>query len=88
MDFDRGHQSLKAFDRWCRLLAKHRAEDVTDARLHVFRTWPSSTSAARLLADTGVAWPAYRDEVMEKLAASPRDAVLFALLYLEEVSYA
>ena len=88
VDFDRGHQSLKASDRWCRLLAEHRPEDVTDARLHVFRTWPSSTSAARLLADAEVSWPAYRDEVMAKLAASPRDAVLFALLHLDEVRYA
>jgi hypothetical protein len=88
VDFDRGHQALKASDRWCRLLAEHRPEDVVDARLHVFRTWPSSTSAARLLTVAGARWPDYREEVMASLGASPRDAVLFALLSLEEVSYA
>jgi hypothetical protein len=88
VDFDRGHQALKASDRWCRLLAEHRPEDVVDARLHVFRTWPSSTSAARLLTAAGARWPDYREEVMASLGASPRDAVLFALLSLEEASYA
>lgn len=47
-DFDRGHQSLKAADYWCGLLEKHRPAEVLDARLLVFRKWPSSTSAARL----------------------------------------
>jgi hypothetical protein len=88
VEFDRGHQALKASDRWCRLLTEHRPADAVDARLHVFRTWPSSSSAARLRSDAGAAWPRYRDEVMEQLAASPRDAVLFALLYLEEAPYA
>lgn len=88
VDFDRGHQALKASDRWCRLLGEHRPEDLVEVRVHVFRTWPSSTSAARLFADAGASWPAYRDEVMASLSASPRDAVLFALLSLEEVSYA
>ena len=34
------------------------------------------------------AWPQYRNEVMGRLAASPRDAVLFALLSLEDMRYA
>ena len=88
VDFDRGHQALKAAKRWCRLLAEHRCDDLIAARWHVFRTWPSSITAAGLLADAGEAWPAYRDEVIERLSASPRDAVLFALLSVKEVSYA
>lgn len=88
VDFDRGHQSLKAAERWCRLLAEHRRGGLVAARADVFRRWPSSTSAAGLLGDAGAAWPAYRDEVIERLATSPRDAVLFALSSLEETSYA
>ncbi|MDV3220003.1 DUF6880 family protein [Intrasporangium sp.] len=83
-DFDRGHQSLKAADYWCRLLEQYRAAEALDARLVVFRRWPSSTTAARLHKATGKEWPDYRDEVMATLAASPRDAVLFALLTLKE----
>lgn len=88
VDFDRGHQALKASDRWCRLLAEHRPDDLIDARLQVFRTWPSSTSAACLLTDAGARWPEYREEVMATLSTSPRDAVLFALRSLEEVPQA
>lgn len=88
VDFDRGHQALKATERWCRLLAQHLRDELVAARLHVFREWPSSNTAASLLADAGEAWSTYRDEVIERLAASPRDAVLFALLSLKEVSYA
>ena len=87
-DFDRGHQSLRAADYWCRLLEKHRPDQALDARLAVFRTWPSSTSAARLHKAAGKAWPDYRDEVVATLAASPSDAVLFALLTLKEPEFA
>jgi hypothetical protein len=41
-----------------------------------------------LYQDTGPSWPSYRDEVVATLAASPRDAVLFALLTLKEVQVA
>jgi hypothetical protein len=58
------------------------------ARLEVFRRWPSSSTAARLYRDAGEEWPQHRDEVMQRLAASPRDAVLFALLSLKDVQYA
>ena len=37
---------------------------------------------------SGKAWPTYRDEVVATLAASPRDAVLFALLTLKEPEFA
>lgn len=83
-DFDRGHQSLTAADYWCGLLEAHRPADALDARLSVFRMWPSSTSAARLHKAAGKAWLDYRDEVVTTLAASPSDAVLFALLTLKE----
>ena len=87
-DFDRGHQSLKAADYWCGLLEAHRPTEALDARLSVFRKWPSSTSAARLHKAAGNAWPDYRDEVVATLAASPRDAVLFALLTLKDPEFA
>lgn len=87
-DFDRGHQSLKAADYWCGLLEAHRPAEALDARLSVLRRWPSSTSAARLHKEAGRSWPDYRDEVVTTLAASPRDAVLFALLTLKEPEFA
>ena len=87
-DFDRGHQSLKAADYWCGLLEQHRPAEALDARLVVFRRWPSSTTAARLHKAAGQAWPDYRDEVVATLAASPSDAVLFALLTLKEPEFA
>ncbi|HVD88351.1 MAG TPA: hypothetical protein VNB91_05600 [Jatrophihabitantaceae bacterium] len=87
-DFDRGHQSLKAAGYWCKLLAEHRPAELLPARLEVFRRWPSSSTAAHLYQDAGPSWPSYRDEVVATLAASPRDAVLFALLTLNEVQFA
>lgn len=87
-DFDRGHQSRKAADYWCGLLEANRPDEALDARLSVFRKWPSSTSAARLHKAVGKAWPEYRDEVVATLAASPSDAVLFALLTLKEPEFA
>lgn len=87
-DFDRGHQSRKAADYWCGLLEANRPEEALEARLSVFRKWPSSTSAARLHKAAGKAWPEYRDEVVSTLAASPSDAVLFALLTLKEPEFA
>ena len=87
-DFDRGHQSLKAADYWCRLLEEHRPAEALDARLVVFRRWPSSTTAARLHRAAGKSWPEYRDEVVITLATSPGDAVLFALLTLKEPEFA
>jgi len=88
-DFDRDHQSLKAADYWCRrLLETHRPADVLEARLVVFRRWPSSTTATRLHNAAGSCWPGFRDEVMSTLAASPRDAVLFALLTLKNAEFA
>jgi hypothetical protein len=87
-EFDRGHQSLKAAGYWCKLLAEHRPAELLPARLEVFRRWPSSSTAAHLYQDAGQSWPSYRDNVIATLAASPRDAVLFALLTLKEVQLA
>jgi hypothetical protein len=88
VDAGPGHQSLKAGEYWCTLLAEHRPIELLAARLEVFRRWPSSSTAARLCRDAGEAWPQHHDEVMERLADSPRDAVLFALLSLGDVQYA
>jgi hypothetical protein len=87
-DFDRGYQSLKAAGYWCELLAEHRPAELFPARLEVFRRWPSSSTAAHLYQDAGLSWPSYRDEVVATLAASSREAVLFALLTLREVQLA
>lgn len=86
--FDEGHQSRKSADYWCTLLAEHRPLEVLDARLAVFRRWPSATTAARLHGQAGSAWPQYQQEVMERLDAHPRDAVLFSLLTLQDPSLA
>ncbi len=87
-DFDLGHQALSASDCWCGLLMEHRPDEELDARLLVFRRWPSSTTAARLHRAAGKTWPQFRDEVMAALAARPRDAVLFALLTLKDTELA
>jgi tetratricopeptide (TPR) repeat protein len=88
LDVGPGHQSLKAGECWCTLLAEHRPADLLAARLEVFRRWPSSSTAARLYRDAGEAWPQHRGEVMKRFADSPRDAALFALLSLGDVQYA
>lgn len=54
----------------------------------MFRRWPASATAARLHKAAGRFWPDYRDEVVATLAASPSDAVLFALLVLKEPEFA
>lgn len=86
--FDHGHQSHRAAARWCRLLDEHHPESAVDARVAVFRRWPSSTTATQLHRAVGTSWPDHRDEVMATLAASPSDAVLFVLLTLEEPALA
>src|SRR5690606_41117939 len=56
--------------------------------VEVVRRWPTSSTAASLYRDAGQAWPEYREEVMERLAASPRDGVLFAIHSLKDVELA
>lgn len=84
-DFGTGHQSQKAGGYWCQLLAEHRPAEHLAARLEVFRRWPSSSTAAALYPATGSAWSDFEEEVTARLAARPRDAVLFSLLTLKDV---
>ena len=87
-DFGPGHQSQAGGEHWCSLLQKHRPEDVLDARLELFRRWPSSLTAARLHDAAGEAWPECRDEVLASLATSPDDSVRFALSTLKDPEHA
>lgn len=87
-DFDRGHQSLAAAGYWCELLGQHRPDAEFAARLEVFRRWPSSSTAERLRRAAGQQWPIHRDEVLDTLARSPRDVVIFALHHLGDAELA
>jgi hypothetical protein len=87
-DFNDGHQARRAADYWCELLAEYRPGELLDARVETFRRWPSSTTAGCLYRDAGAAWPDYRNEVLERLAPHPRDAVLFAQHSLKDIPYA
>lgn len=87
-DFDRAPQSRRAADYWGELIDQHRPQKSLEARLIVFRRWPSSTTAARLHAAAGTSWPDYHDEVFAALSVVPSDAVLFVLLTLDDVEFA
>ncbi|CAN5867961.1 hypothetical protein BH09ACT7_BH09ACT7_23210 [soil metagenome] len=87
-DLDNGHQARHASGYWCELLSEHRPDELLDARVAIFRRWPSSTTAGHLFHDAHAAWPDYRDEVLERLSHQPRDAVLFAQLSLKDVPFA
>ena len=87
-DFDQGHQARRASDYWCALLAEHRPIELVGARLTLFRRWPSASTATHLHRALGAAWTGYRDEVEATLRTHPREAVLFALLTLDDVAYA
>ncbi|MGO1508756.1 MAG: DUF6880 family protein [Microbacterium sp.] len=84
VNFDRGHQSLRASEYWCKLLGTHRPGELLDARVYVFRRWPSALTASRLHTAVGAAWPEYEDEVMDALAPRPSDAVTFTLTTLKD----
>ncbi|HSA39412.1 MAG TPA: hypothetical protein P5061_02090 [Mycobacterium sp.] len=88
VDIGPWHQSLKAADFWCRLLSEHRPAEELDARLTVFRCWPSSSTAAQLHKTAGGEWPSYAEEVMTTLSESPRNAVQFALHTLKDANLA
>lgn len=82
-----GFKSLKAADYWCRLLEEHRRGEALDARAYVFHRWPSATTAARLHKSAGTRWNDYADQVAATLAAAnPSEAVLFALLTLNDAA--
>lgn len=87
-DHDRGHQSLRAGDYWCELLAQHRPDELLAARLEVFRRWPTSTTAARLHRAAGDRWPDHADEVTTALAPDSRNAVIFTLHHLGDPALA
>lgn len=87
-DFGDGHQSRHAADYWCELLAEHAPDQLLAAHVEVFRRWPSSETAGALYRQAGTEWPQYRDEVLERLAAQPRDAVSFAQHFLGDVGFA
>jgi hypothetical protein len=87
-EFDAGHQSRKAADYWCDLLATHQPTEVLAARRWMFDRWPASSTAANLRAAAGKNWPDLQPNVMERLSKSPYDAVLFALLTLHDVEQA
>jgi hypothetical protein len=83
-----GHQAQHAADYWCQLLTRYYPDQLANARLDVFRRWPSATTADRLHRDAGPAWPAMRDDVLSRLADRPYDAVMFALLTLHDTALA
>lgn len=87
-NFDLGHQSLTAAGYWCELVDEHRPQDSLEARLYVFRRWPSASTAAGLHRAAASSWPTYLDEVIEMLSARPREAVLFVLLTLKDAEFA
>lgn len=88
VEHGRDFQSLRASDYWCSLLEQHRPAEALEARLLVFRHWPSSSTAAALHRAAGPAWPEHRDEVLAALEPSPRDAVQFAQSTLKDVELA
>ena len=87
-DLGASHQSQRAAEYWCDLLARHRPDELIPARLHVFGRWPTASTAASLHAALGERWPEHRDEVLSTLAANPHDAVTFALHTLKDVPLA
>ena len=86
--FDLGHQSVRAAKYWCALVAAHHPEDEETVRVAVFRRWPTAAHAGALHQLAGPSWPVIRDDVMAALEKNPREAVGFALHYLEDVTYA
>lgn len=87
-EFDHGHQSIKAARYWCHLLSTHRPSELPEARLAVFRRWPTSMHASALRQAAGRDWDQHVDEVMTALATRPREAVSFALSSLQDVPLA
>lgn len=83
-----GHQAIAGAEYWCQLLTEHRPDELSDARLTVFRRWPNATHAARLHQTLGATWPDVRDEVMAALTGNPREAVNFALGTLKDPALA
>ena len=86
--FDSGHQAKTAAQTWCRLLAEHRPAELVEARLTVFRRWPTSGHAAEVREAAGRDWDQHREEVMDGLADRPWESVAFALHSLKDAELA
>lgn len=87
-EFDGGHQSVKVANFWCELLAEHRPGELLDARLRVFRRWPTALHARGLHDAAGDDWTSYYDEVLAALSTSPAEAVGFTLSSLGDIRLA
>ena len=87
-DFDEGHQSVKATNYWCDLLATHRPNELLDARLMVFGRWPTALHARGLHDAAGDDWIGYYDEVVAALSTRPVEAVSFAHSSLGDIHLA
>jgi hypothetical protein len=83
-EHDAGHQALKAANYWCELLARHHPTELVTTRRVVFQRWPSSSTAAQLYRDAGESWTDHRDDVLATLSTRPDQAVIFALLTLND----
>ena len=83
-DHGPGHQSLKASEYWCDLLARHRPAELSAARSEVFRRWPSATTATRLHQAAGSSWHDYHDDVLATLATRPDQSVLLSIGTLKD----
>jgi len=87
-EFDGGHQSARAGDYWCELLAQHRPDELLDARLTVFRRWPTAVHAMALHDAAGDDWNQYYDDVLAELSTRPVEAVNFAHSSLGDIRLA
>lgn len=69
-----------------RLLGQAHPERELDARAEVFARFPTSSTAARLyeVAQRERRWEDFEDQVVQRLASSPRDQVLFLLHTLHD----
>lgn len=79
------HQAQECADLWVSLLhqqPQYDADDILAARRSVFDRWPTDSTAARLhdaATAAGRAWADIDDDVLNRLAQQPRNAVCFAL---------
>jgi hypothetical protein len=87
-DVGTGHQAEQAAHYWCELLAEHHPDQVSPARLEVFRRWPTAINAGALHKAALSGWPEHESEVMTALATQPREAVDFAQNSLKDIQLA
>lgn len=74
---------------WAELVAEHRPGEVLTARHQIFASWPNAATATDLYRTVGEEeWPRWHDEVLAALVATPREAVQFALLGLQDATFA